>query len=368
MRADAAVDRHLTRLVAAGASRSLHRQRRWALRHALAAAALADLHGPSPLPDDVAATPPEALAAAERAVDAGALVSPEFLAWYLPWAADGGLTDPSRPSAGRSPAAARARVAALRALAGELGLPAPDHTHGTPPLRTVIARRPVEDLLRAFAGHRPRPTATRARLLAMLAVMDADPVGPTALARMDVRDLTADATALRAPSDGRSLSLTPAATASVRTWLDVRENLVSSLDGGAVHALWVSAHGLRDADGTARPPGLPLHTRGIERAYARGVRALRRHLAAHPERVPHSLLPEHTPTGAVPALDLPPSLELLRRSLLAAGHGPARDRDAPPAHDRAAGPHDHAATIHDRAAHTASASEGSGARPHVPLA
>ncbi|QHT55711.1 hypothetical protein GXP71_06190 [Cellulomonas sp. H30R-01] len=331
MRATDAVDRHLARLVDAGASRSLHRQRRWALRHALTAAALAAVHGPPPLPDDVAATAPDALDAAERRVDVAELLSPAFLDWYLPWAADGGLTDPARPTAGRSPAAARARVAALRALAADVGLPPPDHTHGTPQLRTVIERRPVEDLLRAFEGHRPRPTATRARLLAMLAVMAADPVGPTALAAMDVRDLAVDTRTLRAPSDGRPLTLSPAAAAALGTWLGVRDELVASLEGGAVRAMWVSAHGLRDADGTARPPGLPLRTRGIERAYARGVRALRRHLAAHPERVPHSLLPEHTPPGTVPPLDLPPSLELLRRSLLAAGHGPEHAPAAPTA-------------------------------------
>jgi hypothetical protein len=327
MRASEALERHLARLAdpAAPVSRSLLRQRRWALRHALTAAALARLHGPAPLPQDVAATEQGDLDRATHDVAAGDLVDPAFLAWYLPWAADGALTDPARPSAARSPAAARARVAALRALAGDLDLPAPGHTHGTPELRTVIARRPVEDLLRAFAGHRPRPTATRARLLAMLAVMDLDPVGPTALAAMDVRDLSPDVTTLRAPSDGRPLALSPAGAAALRTWLSVRDELIAHLDGGAVHALWVSAHGLRDADGTARPPGLPLRTRGIERAYARGVRALRRHLAAHPERVPHSLLPEHAPPGTVPPLDLPPSLELLRRSLLAAGHGPARE-------------------------------------------
>lgn len=329
MRAIVAVDRHLSRLVDSGASRSLHRQRRWALRHALTAAALARVHGSSPPPPDVATTSPDALASVERDIDVAELLSPEFLDWYLPWAADGGLTDPSRSTAGRSPAAARARVAALRALATDVGMPPPEHTHGTPQLRTVIERRPVEDLLRAFDGHRPRPTPTRARLLAMLAVMAADPVGPTALAAMDVRDLAPDAAGLRAPSDGRPLSLAPAAAAALRTWLAVREELVASLDGGTVHALWVSAHGLRDADGTARPPGLPLRTRGIERAYARGVRALRRHLAAHPERVPHSLLPEHTPPGTVPPLDLPPSLELLRRSLLAAGHGPEGERATP---------------------------------------
>lgn len=326
MGASAAIDRHLSDLAASGASRSLLRQRRWALRQALTGAALGRLHGPSPRPDAVHGTAPTTLASAEQGVSAADLLDPRFLDWYLPWVGGGALTDPTRPTAGRSSAAARARVAALRALATDLGVTGPEHTHGTPVLRDVIERRPVEDLLRALAGQHGRPVATRVRLLAMLAVVDADPVGPTALARMDVADVAPGR--LRAPSDGRDITLGEPASVALQRWLEVRTDLVASLSGGQVRALWVSAHGLRDADGTARPPGLPLRTRGIERAYARGVRALRRHLAAHPERVPQSLREAHADPDAVSPLDLPPSLELLRRSLLAAGHGPDPTPDA----------------------------------------
>ncbi|AEE45989.1 hypothetical protein [Cellulomonas fimi] len=325
MQAAWAIERHLATLAASGASASLLRQRRWALRQALTGAALARLHGPSPTPEQVAGTDPAALARSVDDVPTAELASPEFVAWYLPWAAGGALARPERPDGARSAASARARAAALRALASDASLPAPPHTHTAPALRPVIPRRAVEDLLRALTDTPAPPVPTRTRLLAVLAVMAADPAGPTALVGMRVEDASADGRTLRAPTDGRELLLPPGSAAAVRDWLTVRAELVAGLTGGTVHAMWVSAHGLRDADGTARPPGLPLQTRGMERAYTRGMRALRRHLSARPELVPHSLRPELVEVGAVPVLELPPSLELLRRSLLAAGRGPVSE-------------------------------------------
>lgn len=322
MRAAGAIERHLANLAASGASASLLRQRRWALHQALTGAALARLHGPSPTPEQVAGTDASALTRAADAVPTTELASPEFVSWYLPWAAGGALARPDRPDGARSAASARARAAALRALASDASLPAPPHTHTAPTLRPVIPRRAVEDLLRSLTDSPARPVPTRTRLLAVLAVMAADPAGPTALVRMRVEDASPDGRTLRAPTDGREIHLPPGSAAAIRNWLAVRSELVAGLTGGTVHAMWVSAHGLRDADGTARPPGLPLQTRGTERAYTRGVHALRRQLAARPELVPHSLRPELVDVGTVPALELPPSLELLRRSLLAAGHGP----------------------------------------------
>jgi hypothetical protein len=106
-------------------------------------------------------------------------------------------------------------------------------------------------------------------------------------------------------------SLCPSTQMALRYWLEEREAIVSRLEG-SVSALWVSVRGnhVTSDSGASirRPAGLPLHPRGLRRAYERAVNELNVDLAGTADWVP-----------------LPSRLEQLRR-----GTAPAAYAGAPP--------------------------------------
>jgi integrase len=313
MRADRAIEEHLTRLQQSGASRPTHRQRAWALNQALTAAALFRIHGDVPTPEQVAGTDPDLLAARIPQVQATELVDTAFTAWFLPWAATGALA--ATPDAGRSTASARARVVALRALSTELGQGDVEHTHDVPQLRppTPVTSRVLAAAIHLIAAG-PAPSPGRARLGALLAVMLNYPARPFELCRLTIDDVRRDAGSqhleLNCPEDGW-IRLPQPQSRLLDRWLVVRQQLVDALLGSAPPQLWVAVRA-HNADGHVRPAGLPLLPRGLERTYVTHVRSLNLDLASGFRG------PLPAGRGGAPASHLPLSMELLRRSIEAA--------------------------------------------------
>lgn len=312
MKAVAALEHHVRSLEDSGASRSLARQRRWALAGAVTAAALAEMHGPSPTTAQIAGTDPRALDAARALVELSAVLDPDFTTWYLPWASDGPLA--GTPGKATSVAAARARASALRALAREHAAPAPDHTHAEPRPRATLPPRAADDVLTVIGDAlRPGPGATR--IAALIAVCAAAPARAGLMVAMHLDDVEVidegHAMLHRPPDGGPAVPLTGPRAHALASWLPVRADLVARLGGSAPPALWVAVRPHMTPEGAVRPAGLPLHARGMERAYAAAVTRLNLYLANNPERIPHHL----NPAVVGPVLPLPTSFELMRRSL-----------------------------------------------------
>ena len=316
MRAQPAIEQHVETLEHSGASPSLVRQRRWALTQALTAAALARLHGPAPSPEQVAATHGTTLDAARAKVTVAELLSEDFTDWYLPWAAAGALA--TRPGVATSPAAARARTSALRALASAHQAPVPEHTHDRQELRTVLPAAAAMDVVRTV-GQTMRPGPARTRIVALLAVTAVHPVQAGQMAELDLADLGTDDTegwTLR--STAGDVELDAAATNALRDWLTERDRLVGALQGSRHTKVWVAVRPHMTPFGVPRPAGMPLFARGLERAYSTAIATMNAYLATHPEAVPHHLHPAFNP-GVLP---LSGSYELLRRSLAAVQGSP----------------------------------------------
>ncbi len=312
MRATWAVDAYLKALTRRGASAATIRQRRWALDQAVTAAALERLAGPAPSAAAIASIAFPRLARATSEVTLAELLDPVFVARYTAWSATGAL---SGTGAGRSQASTRARVAALRALAGHHQRPEPAASEPPPDLREHLA----PSLTRyAIDAHRARgPAGTegqhgagtggdeRARLAAMLVVVELLPLRSAQMCDLRRDAVRADGTALRPPSppkhDDRPDELkVPAAWRPVLTdWLERRDRLVGALEG-TTEALWVSVRPNHDPRTHATlPPGLPLQPRGLQRSYARAVATA---------NVDHL---------GTPGFPLPRSFDLLRRSVAA---------------------------------------------------
>jgi integrase len=298
----AVVEGYLRALSEGGGSRPLVRQRSWALREAVFFAAALRRHGVAP---DAATTMPPveraALASAAERVLLGELAAPGFAA---AWSA---LADPVlRGVADAVPATQRARIASLRALATYAGLDLPDHGEGKPALRAVLTPPQLTAALQALTHRLPgRGPDDQVRLAAVLAVMSVWPARSMELSALRLAHLRDDGAemVLVVPTDGsRPPVLQGIAADRMREWIAVRAGLVAALQGGPVHALWTSIRSnSRPAAGRSLPlpAGMPLRPRGLQRAYARSVAAAN---VANAER---------------PGFPLPPSLDLLRRSLLA---------------------------------------------------
>lgn len=315
MRAEQAIQAHLAKLAESGASRPTSRQRAWALRQALTAAALFAMHDRAREPDP-AATDPEALARRMKRVTVTELLDPAFIAWFLPWAATGALA--STPKAGRSTASARARAVALRALATDVGQAPTEHTHEVPQLRppTPVTSRVLAAAIE-FITAGPSPGPARTRLGALLVVMMNYPARPAQLCQLTVGDVREDPASRRLELNGPDgwMRLSPVQSQLLGNWLTVRDQLVGALLGTAPRELWVAVRA-HQADGRVRPAGLPLYPRGLERSYVTHVRSLNIDLLTGTQG------PLPAGHGGHPASHLPLSMDLLRRSILS--NDPAR--------------------------------------------
>jgi integrase len=314
MRAETAIEQHLADLIRAGGSRPTHRQRGWALRQALTGAALYHLYDQDPPADHRSTTDPEVLARAVQQVTVTQLLDPQFIAWFLPWAATGALAE--TPTAGRSLASARARAVSLRALAKEFGPVEIEHTHDMPELRppTPVTGRVLAAAIEYLtAGPSPRPARTR--LGALLVVMLNYPARPWQLCQLTIDDVRQEAGHLELAGPDGWIRLSAVQSQLLGNWLDVRQQLVDALLGSAPPQLWVAVRS-HQADGHVRPAGLPLHPRGLERSYVTHVRSL------NVELLTGMRGPLPAGHGGAPASHLPLSMDLLRRSILNNEPGP----------------------------------------------
>jgi integrase len=310
MQAERAVNEHLAELARSGAARPTCRQRAWALRQALTAAALFRLHDGMPPADLTPSIDPEVLAQRVGKLTVTDLLDQTFIAWFLPWAATGVLG--ATPDAGQSAASARARAVALRALASAHGQVQVEHTHDMPQLRppTPVTSRVLAaaiDFITAGAS----PGKARIRLGALLVVMMNYPARPWELCQLTINDVRTNAETQRlelaCPDGWKPLSAVQSQL--LGDWLRVREQLVGALLGTPPLQLWVAVRS-HQADGHVRPAGLPLHPRGLERSYVTHVRSL------NVELLTGTRGPLPAGHGGHPASHLPLSMDLLRRSIL----------------------------------------------------
>ncbi|GAB6897153.1 site-specific integrase [Kineosporia succinea] len=324
MQARTAIQSYLGVLERSGASRSTRRQREWALSQALTAAALKRIHGDVPTQEQVRDTLPEQVYATASRLDVTEIISEEFAAWFLPWAATGILAKSLSQGASQSQAASRARAAALRALALANGSTPITHTEPAVQLRTPtpMNARALRHVAFDLVALDP-PSKAAVRLSAMLAVMITTPLRPVDLCSLNLDDVRTGTDgqmtvpALPLPPDvpapigytGRE-TVDPALARLIENWLDVRHELVTRLEGSPPKTLWVSVRASPTDDGTIRPAGLPLHPRGLERSYVGQARNFNAELRAGSRT--------SLPLGrdGVPVTHLPMSFDHLRRSLL----------------------------------------------------
>jgi integrase len=234
---------------------------------------------------------------------------------YLEMAAAGLLRRMPTQQPTRAPASSmriRMDCLGLIADAADVPLELPERP-GEPVLRPVVGSHPLA-LWRAYlkerANQRPNEPG-RARSLAISGIIMDTGARLGELSRMTLPDLSQDRTTItveRRPQSGierivrEVLSLSPSTRAAVLHWLPHRAALITAAEG-STDALWVSLCGNhRPGPGgqiIKRPPGMPLQSRGLSRAYARDISNL--NLEMHAER-----------PGWEP---LPRNLEQLRRAV-----------------------------------------------------
>lgn len=292
-----AVRAFLASLEEAQASAVLRRQRGWALREAVMYAAAREVRGEA---EPVPLSPAErALAESGTArVPLGALLDPAFAD---EWVALADIV--LRGTVDAKGATQRARLTSLRALAAFAETEPPAHRHPKPELRALLSEPQLEAALQALNGPLPgRGPDDHVRLAAVLAVMSVWPARSGELSGLRLDQVVLRGSEARlVPAEGEPKVLRGVAAERVAHWLDVRESLVSALQGGPVRALWTSIRSNSRPGGRTGslplPPGMPLKPRGLQRAYARSVETA---------NVVH---------GGLPGFPLPRSLDLLRRSL-----------------------------------------------------
>ncbi|WP_049649469.1 site-specific integrase [Kitasatospora sp. MY 5-36] len=227
------------------------------------------------------------------------LFAPDTLADYLT-AAERGLLrrKPAARPDQASPASMRVREDCLRILGalGGITVTLPDRNPPRVELRPMVAARPRSILL----GHlehsaRPGRSESRSRILAIIGtVLDTGcRAGELCALRTDDVDLRHGTIRLTRLPQHRNPRTTPATMtvglsgptrAAMSHWLTVRSRLVARdatepLGPGneTTEALWVSI-----APSGHPRPGLPLHFRGLARAYARAINDLNTEMAAEP--------------------------------------------------------------------------------------
>ncbi|WP_033223001.1 site-specific integrase [Kitasatospora phosalacinea] len=239
------------------------------------------------------ALPPEAA----RSLDA--LLAPAALAAYLTAAEQGLLRrKPAARPEQPSPASMRVRENCLRILGARAGVPLTLPDRDPPPveLRPVVTARPRSILL----GHlesaaRPGRSDARSRILAIIATVLDTGCRAGELCALRTRDVdlhhgTIRLTRLpqhrdpRTPPATETVALSPTTLAALRHWLTARARLTvrdpaepPGPDNQTTDALWVSI-----APSGHPRPGLPLHFRGLARAYARAVHDLNTDMAGQP--------------------------------------------------------------------------------------
>ncbi|MGW3182021.1 site-specific integrase [Kitasatospora sp. NPDC001119] len=227
------------------------------------------------------------------------LFTPDTLADYLKAAEQGLLRrKPTARPGHASPASMRVREDCLRILGARAGITATIPDRNPPPveLRPVVAARPRSVLL----GHlehsaRPGRSESRSRILAIIGtVLDTGcRAGELCALRTDDVDLQRGTIRLTHLPQHRNPRTAPATMtvglsgptrAAMRHWLTVRGHLVArdttepvGPDNETTDALWVSI-----APSGHPRPGLPLHFRGLARAYARAINDLNTDMAAEP--------------------------------------------------------------------------------------
>jgi integrase len=293
---------YLCDLAASGVSRALVRQRSWALREAVLFAAVRASHDVTP-GEPLTREARSALEPATALVRLGELTGQDFAdAWLA-------LADPVlRGAPVAVPATQRARAASLRALARFAGVGEPGHLEGKPALRAILTEPQVTTALQALSTRLPgRGPDDQVRLAAILSVMSVWPVRSQDLSALRLAHLQDDGreVVLAVVADGTPQPvLSGVAAQRIREWIAVREGLVAALQGGPVYSLWTSIRSNSRPGGPRGslplPAGMPLKPRGLQRAYARSVVAA------------------NVLYDGVPGFPLPPSLDLLRRSVTAA--------------------------------------------------
>ncbi|WP_030276894.1 site-specific integrase [Streptomyces sp. NRRL B-24484] len=226
------------------------------------------------------------------------LLAPDTLAAYL-GAAERGLLrrKPAARPDQASPASMRVREDCLQILGAGAGiavaLPPRTRQGG---LRPVVAARPRSILL----GHleravRPGQSEARSRILAIIGTVMDTGCRAGELCHLRVGDVDADGGRIRvtrlpqhrdlaAEPVTETVALSGPTRAALRNWLKARGHLVvrdaakpADPKNETTDALWVSV----SPSGRARP-GLPLHFRGLARAYVREIRSLNLDMAGEP--------------------------------------------------------------------------------------
>ncbi|PBC75913.1 phage integrase family protein [Streptomyces sp. TLI_235] len=226
------------------------------------------------------------------------LLAPDTLAAYL-GAAELGLlrrkpaARPDQPS----PASMRVREDCLQILGARAGIAVvlPDRDLRVV-LRPVVAARPRSILLGhlEWAVRRGRSEA-RSRILAIIGTVLDTGCRAGELCHLRVGDVDAGRGRirvtrlpqhrnLRAEPVTETVALSPQTQAAMRHWLTVRSRLVvrdaakpAGRKNETTDALWVSV----SPSGRSRP-GLPLHFRGLARAYVREIQSLNLDMAGEP--------------------------------------------------------------------------------------
>jgi integrase len=282
------------------------------------------------------------------------LLAPDTVAAYLR-AAELGLLrrKPTARPDQASAASMKVREDCLQILAARAGITVvlPDRDLQVV-LRPVVAARPRSILL----GHleravRPGQSQARSRVLAVIAtVMDTGcRAGELCTLRVDDVDLRRGRIRitrrpqhrdLRAEPVTETVALSSPTRAAPRSWLTVRGRLVvrdATQPAGPTNettpALWVSI----SPSGRSRP-GLPLHFRGLARAYVREIQALNMDMAGEPgwEPVPKRMEQLRRAIDLEPA-DLHGATVLRRTGTPLLGPGPDVGQPAAAGHQRRQG-------------------------------
>lgn len=230
--------------------------------------------------------------------DLATLLSTEHLSDYLA-AADIGLLRTRTPGAARpSPLGTRrVRRTCLRMLTAWAQLPSPALPPADGPTRplsttTVEARRAVAVLTTEAKDPAARPLLVRTALVAALVHHHDLRVGEIAALKVEDLNLgpTADSPGTLTyvpdpPGEPGTYApvaffLDPSVWSLTLRWLSVRERLIEAAGTARTSTLLVSVHGNHDGSGLRRPPGLPVHARGLTRAHVRAVERLSDILAA----------------------------------------------------------------------------------------
>ncbi|MYS87872.1 tyrosine-type recombinase/integrase [Embleya scabrispora] len=196
-----------------------------------------------------------------------------------------------------STATIRAAAASLRALAGWANVPLETTPHPRQPARPHLdANHLHHRCTNLFEGPRPHRVTSalwiRTHALVRVVIDTGARVGE--IAAMTVHDLADHPPRARVtprppgtgtPEPPRTTPLDARTARALRAWTRERTRLTTALEGGPVHALWVTTVPHR-AGGPLRPAGLPIGARALEGAWERLRAALTEARAGHPDPSP----------------------------------------------------------------------------------